>query len=142
VVLNEGKNREIRRMLARLGHKVMRLKRIALGPVPLSRLPAGKARRLSPDEVAELRRAAQRGQRQEGQGGDPAGQARSSSLAGGRPSRKEGHRGRPSGKERERYPEKTAGKKRTPRLPGLLDSKRKGNGHSGPAKSKRARKHP
>ena len=32
IVLAEGKNREIRRMLARLGHKVMRLQRIALGP--------------------------------------------------------------------------------------------------------------
>src|SRR5262249_28837808 len=38
IVLNEGKNREIRRMLARLGHKVMRLKRLALGRLELGRL--------------------------------------------------------------------------------------------------------
>ena len=38
IVLSEGKNREIRRMLARLEHKVMRLKRIAIGPVMLGRL--------------------------------------------------------------------------------------------------------
>ena len=57
VVLSEGKNREIRRMLARLGHKVMRLQRIAIGPVHLGKLKSGKARRLVPDEQAALLRA-------------------------------------------------------------------------------------
>jgi 23S rRNA pseudouridine2605 synthase len=56
IVLNEGKNREIRRMLARLGHKVMRLRRIAIGPVQLGNLPTGKSRRLSFAEVEALRR--------------------------------------------------------------------------------------
>jgi 23S rRNA pseudouridine2605 synthase len=58
IVLNEGKNREIRRMLARLGHKVLRLRRIAIGPVQLGNLKSGKARRLSAPELAALRRAA------------------------------------------------------------------------------------
>jgi 23S rRNA pseudouridine2605 synthase len=58
IVLNEGKNREIRRMLAKLGHKVTRLRRTAIGPVELDRLPKGKARRLSLPEVEALRRAA------------------------------------------------------------------------------------
>jgi 23S rRNA pseudouridine2605 synthase len=56
VVLTEGKNREIRRMLAKLGHKVMRLKRIAIGPVVLDKLPRGKVRRASAAEVGELQR--------------------------------------------------------------------------------------
>lgn len=60
IILSEGKNREIRRMLAKLGHKVMRLRRIALGPVLLGNLQAGKARRLALPELAALRRVARR----------------------------------------------------------------------------------
>jgi 23S rRNA pseudouridine2605 synthase len=58
IVLSEGKNREIRRMLARLGHKVMRLQRVALGPIQLKGLAKGKARRLTLEELAGLRRLA------------------------------------------------------------------------------------
>jgi 23S rRNA pseudouridine2605 synthase len=59
IVLNEGKNREIRRMLARLGHKVLRLRRVALGPVQLGRLRSGKTRPLMGRELGALRQAAQ-----------------------------------------------------------------------------------
>jgi 23S rRNA pseudouridine2605 synthase len=58
VVLNEGKNREIRRMLAKLGHKVMGLRRIAIGPIHIGKLRAGKSRRLSPSELHTLKRIA------------------------------------------------------------------------------------
>src|SRR5438874_9309557 len=60
IVLNEGKNREIRGMLARLGHKVLTLRRIAIGPVKLDRLPRGKSRRLAGWELSALRQAAER----------------------------------------------------------------------------------
>jgi len=39
MVLTEGQNREIRRLLAKMGHKVLRLVRIAIGPVKLGKLP-------------------------------------------------------------------------------------------------------
>jgi 23S rRNA pseudouridine2605 synthase len=56
IVLTEGKNREIRRMLAKLDHKVMRIKRVAIGPVVLDKLPRGKARRATESEIASLRK--------------------------------------------------------------------------------------
>lgn len=57
IVLSEGKNREIRRMLARLGHKVQRLRRVAMGPLKLGELPEGHVRQLEPAEVKKLRGA-------------------------------------------------------------------------------------
>lgn len=60
MVLDEGKNREIRRMLAKIGHKVLRLIRVAIGPLALGDLPAGSHRRLTFEEVAELKEWAER----------------------------------------------------------------------------------
>lgn len=54
VVLDEGRNRHIRRLLAALGFDVMRLIRIAIGPLPLGELAKGQWRRLSTDEVRAL----------------------------------------------------------------------------------------
>jgi 23S rRNA pseudouridine2605 synthase len=56
MVLEEGRNREIRRVLARVGHKVLRLVRVAIGPVRLGNLPPGAYRRLTHREVGALRR--------------------------------------------------------------------------------------
>jgi 23S rRNA pseudouridine2605 synthase len=58
MVLREGQNREIRRILARLEHKVLRLIRIAVGPVRLGTLPPGRWRTLTREEVAALRKTA------------------------------------------------------------------------------------
>ena len=60
IVLNEGKNREIRRMLARLNHKVLVLRRIAIGTVQLDKLRRGKARRLTVGELERLRAASRK----------------------------------------------------------------------------------
>jgi 23S rRNA pseudouridine2605 synthase len=58
MVLSEGKNREVRRMLAKLGHKVMSLTRIAVGPITIKGLTAGHYRSLTSREVGLLRKAA------------------------------------------------------------------------------------
>jgi 23S rRNA pseudouridine2605 synthase len=58
LVLAEGKKREIRRMLAKLGHKVMSLNRVAVGPITLKGLPAGECRPLTRHEVELLRKVA------------------------------------------------------------------------------------
>lgn len=55
IVLREGKNREIRRMLAKVGHKVLKLKRVSIGPLKLGEVPAGAFRELTPSEVKALR---------------------------------------------------------------------------------------
>jgi 23S rRNA pseudouridine2605 synthase len=62
MVLDEGRNREIRRALARVGHKVLRLTRIAIGPLRLGKLKPGEFRRLSPGEIRELQGAVKRAQ--------------------------------------------------------------------------------
>jgi 23S rRNA pseudouridine2605 synthase len=61
MVLDEGRNREIRRLLARVGHKVQRLKRVAVGPVRLGDLPLGAVRPLTRKEIQSLERAVARG---------------------------------------------------------------------------------
>jgi 23S rRNA pseudouridine2605 synthase len=58
MVLDEGRNREVRRLFARVGHKVQRLTRIAVGPIRLGDLPRGAVRKLSPEEVRKLKAAA------------------------------------------------------------------------------------
>jgi 23S rRNA pseudouridine2605 synthase len=56
IILSEGRNREIRRMLARLGHKVVRLTRHAIGPITDRGLKPGQFRKLRPEEINLLRR--------------------------------------------------------------------------------------
>lgn len=57
VVLKEGKRQQIRRMFLRIGHPVMKLKRIAIGPLKLGKLPIGHFRYLTEKEILELKKA-------------------------------------------------------------------------------------
>ena len=55
VTLSEGRNREIRRLFSRVGHKVMKLERVAFGPLRLRGVTVGKFRQLSREEMKLLR---------------------------------------------------------------------------------------
>jgi 23S rRNA pseudouridine2605 synthase len=59
IVLDEGKNRHIRRMLESLGIEVLRLIRVAIGPLSLGDLAKGAVRNLGTDEKLALDRAMQ-----------------------------------------------------------------------------------
>ena len=58
IVLREGRNRQVRRMLEAVGNEVMALRRVRFGPLRLGGLKEGAARRLSDNEIAQLREAA------------------------------------------------------------------------------------
>ncbi len=58
ITITEGRNRQVRRMVEALGAKVLKLVRVAIGPIALGRLPIGQWRRLSQEEVRMLQRAA------------------------------------------------------------------------------------
>ena len=56
VTIHEGRNRQVRRMCAAAGMDVVRLVRIAEGPVQLAELPLGKWRHLTEAEVEALKK--------------------------------------------------------------------------------------
>ena len=60
IALREGRNRQVRRMLEAVGHRVVALERVAFGPLGLGALDPGESRRLKPAEVERLRRATER----------------------------------------------------------------------------------
>jgi pseudouridine synthase len=55
VVVTEGRNRLVKRMLSAIGHPVLKLKRIEYGPIRLGDLPFGQFRHLTLEEVKKLK---------------------------------------------------------------------------------------
>ena len=54
LTIREGRNRQVRRMTACVGHPTLRLVRVAIGPISLGDLTAGQWRELNGDELAAL----------------------------------------------------------------------------------------
>ncbi len=122
--LREGKNREVRRLMARVGHKVMRLQRVGFGPIRLGRVKAGEYRELRPEEVRALRELVQKtsGERPAPRQRRPAaGKRRTgapSATSGRRTSgNKRPARGKSSNAQTAATPRTSAGPRRSPRKP-------------------------
>lgn len=117
ILLREGKNREIRRILARLGHKVLTLQRVALGPLRLGELPRGAYRPVTSDELRRLRdeirfqsrRAREARGEPSAEEGDAAAESDQRSSAGGAGRRSSGGKAAPAS----RRTAKPAGKTKT-----------------------------
>jgi 23S rRNA pseudouridine2605 synthase len=61
VVLQEGRNQQIRRMFDAIGHSVVKLRRVKIGHVTIEGLPVGAWRHLAPGEVVRLKGGARKG---------------------------------------------------------------------------------
>ena len=61
IVLTEGKNREVRRMVEAVGFKVLKLVRTSIGPLRLEGLEVGRWRALTPQELSALRQPSRAG---------------------------------------------------------------------------------
>lgn len=57
ITIHEGRNRQVRRMCAAVGHEVIRLVRVRIGPLRDAALAPGTWRELTAEEVIELSRA-------------------------------------------------------------------------------------
>ncbi|MNY27248.1 Ribosomal large subunit pseudouridine synthase B [compost metagenome] len=55
ITIHEGRNRQVRRMFAAIGHPVVRLKRLSVGTISLEGLSLGGYRPLTPQEVVALK---------------------------------------------------------------------------------------
>jgi pseudouridine synthase len=61
LTLHEGRTRQVRKMCEAVGHPVVRLRRVRIGPIADATLPLGAYRALTPREVAALRKAVKQG---------------------------------------------------------------------------------
>jgi pseudouridine synthase len=59
VTIHEGRNRQVRRMCEAVGHPVIRLRRVRIGPITDPNIRPGEFRDLAPKEIAALKRAAE-----------------------------------------------------------------------------------
>lgn len=60
LTIHEGRKRQVRRMLQAVGHPVLALARLRIGPLALGDLPEGQWREVTPGELRELGAAAGR----------------------------------------------------------------------------------
>ncbi len=139
ITLREGRNREIRRMLAKTGHRVRRLSRIRMGKLSTRKLPLGACRPLTAEEVRYLHKLAE-GVTTENDMNRDSGRRRSERK---RPARRtaatsESRRSRAKNKQAGPEPaSKTRSKKQAAKPPTRRPSKKAGDKKQAPAAKKR-----
>ncbi len=106
--LHEGRNRQVRRMLASVGCPVKKLERVAMGPVKLKGLPRGAWRELDRHELRALRAAVTQGKTAPDDAATPANPRKSPSP----------------GKGKKTTPKKAPAKRSAPAKPGARPSSR------------------
>jgi len=72
ITIHEGRNRQVRNMLDAIGHPVVQLRRIAIGPIRDTRLKVGRWRDLTEAEVNSLKKLSTRGDSARGERSSPA----------------------------------------------------------------------
>jgi pseudouridine synthase len=71
IVVTEGRNHLVKRMLFAIGHSVLKLKRIEFGPLRLGTLSPGQFRYLTPEELNRLKKYVDELGRRSGHRGEP-----------------------------------------------------------------------
>jgi 23S rRNA pseudouridine2605 synthase len=71
ITIREGRNRQVRRMLAKIGHKVRELTRVKMGPLTLHGLAPGQIRPLTSRELRELKKLPERAVVKQERDGNP-----------------------------------------------------------------------
>jgi len=61
IIIHEGRKRQVRRMFANLGYRVLELKRVRLGNLKIGELAEGHVRELNPPEIQALRKGGKKG---------------------------------------------------------------------------------
>jgi 23S rRNA pseudouridine2605 synthase len=155
VTLREGRNRQVRRMLARLGHPVRELVRTRIGRLSVRGLGSGKARRLTREEIEYLKElpdaepaAGKREARRKApgkRGGGPRGSSKRSTR-GGKPAAQRGgqtHRESSKRSTESHDPDGTGKTRRDERRrPRGRRGRGPGPGNRPPARGRRPRRHP
>lgn len=118
IVLHEGRNRQVRRMCEAVGHPVVRLRRVRIGPIHDEHIRPGEFRDLDEREVAALKREASKGPHHRARGTEHA----APGTHHAEPSRKQGapsteHRARPAKRATSRRADSPRSE-RGPRTPG------------------------
>ncbi|MEM9372633.1 MAG: pseudouridine synthase [Planctomycetota bacterium] len=124
LTLREGRNRQVRRMMAAVGYPVRKLERVGMGPIRLKGVARGAWRELTRDEIRALRRAA--ADRTDGSSGRTTGSAPGKAGPKSRDARGVGSRGGGKNRYKAKSDALPADAGRSPGVPGAKEDAKPG----------------